>query len=95
MILAALVLSGCSSAPDDSSSRYTIKQDRAPAGHFDISGLADAKPRYEPPRSAGNKPTYKVWGKSYNVLSSNEDYVKRGTASWYGEKFHGHKTSNG
>lgn len=94
-MVAALVLSGCGTSPVDHSSRYTIDQDRAPKGNFDVSGLADATPRYEQPRSAGNKSPYTVWGKSYNVLASNEGYVKRGTASWYGEKFHGHKTSNG
>lgn len=72
-----------------------MSQDKAPAGNFDVSGLQDAKPRYEAPRGAGNKPSYKVWGKEYWVLESNDGYVQRGTASWYGEKFHGHKTSNG
>lgn len=72
-----------------------MSQDRAPAGGFDVSGLEDAKPRYEEPRGAGNKSPYKVWGKQYTVRDSNDGYVQRGTASWYGEKFHGHKTSNG
>ena len=95
LALAAL-LAGCASSPEvDHSSRYTIKQDRAPSGSFDASGLADATPRYEQPRSAGNKSPYTVWGKRYHVMDSNEGYVQRGTASWYGEKFHGHKTSNG
>ncbi|RBP33752.1 rare lipoprotein A [Marinobacter pelagius] len=94
--LAMLVLTGCASSPEtDHSSRYTLSQDRAPAGDFDVSGLSDARPRYEAPRAAGNKSPYTVWGKSYRVLESNEGYVATGTASWYGEKFHGHKTSNG
>lgn len=99
VIIAALALAGCGSSPadrsSDHSSRYSISQDRAPRGDFDVSGLEDATPRYEAPRSAGNKSPYTVWGKSYRVLESNERYVQRGTASWYGEKFHGHKTSNG
>ncbi|MBD3641028.1 MAG: septal ring lytic transglycosylase RlpA family protein [Marinobacter sp.] len=94
--LATVVLAGCASSPEtDHSSRYTLSQDRAPAGNFDVSGLADAQPRYESPRAAGNKSPYTVWGKSYRVLASNDGYVATGTASWYGEKFHGHKTSNG
>lgn len=94
--LALLVLAGCASSPEtDHSSRYTLSQDRAPAGDFDVSGLSDARPRYEAPRGAGNKSPYTVWGKRYRVLESNEGYVATGTASWYGEKFHGHKTSNG
>ncbi|MBZ2167204.1 septal ring lytic transglycosylase RlpA family protein [Marinobacter sp. F4216] len=95
-VVSALVLGGCGSAPKtDHSSRYTLTQDRAPAGNFDASGLVDARPMYEKPRRAGNKSPYTVWGKQYNVLGSNDGYVARGTASWYGEKFHGHKTSNG
>lgn len=98
MAVSVLVVSGCASSPapeSDHSSRYTLSQDRAPDGNFDASGLVDAKPRYEAPRSAGNMSSYKVWGKQYSVLGSNDGYVERGTASWYGEKFHGHKTSNG
>lgn len=96
VIAGALVLAGCASSPEpDHSSRYTLSQDRAPAGSFDASGLQDAKPRYEEPRRAGNKSPYNVWGKEYWVRESNDGYVQRGTASWYGEKFHGHNTSNG
>ncbi|MBE0484961.1 septal ring lytic transglycosylase RlpA family protein [Marinobacter sp.] len=101
-LVAVLVLSGCASSPEspktsgpDHSSRYTLKQDRAPSGNFDVSGLQDAVPRYEPPRNAGNMAEYQVWGKTYRVMDSNDGYVARGVASWYGEKFHGHKTSNG
>ncbi len=94
--LATVVLAGCASSPEtDHSSRYTLSQDRAPAGNFDVSGLGDAQPRYESPGNTGNKSPYTVWGKSYRVLESNDGYVATGTASWYGEKFHGHKTSNG
>ncbi|HEV8078950.1 MAG TPA: septal ring lytic transglycosylase RlpA family protein, partial [Marinobacter sp.] len=55
----------------------------------------DAQPRYEEPRRAGNKSPYTVWGKKYSVMDDNNGYVAEGMASWYGEKFHGHKTSNG
>lgn len=96
MAMAMVVLAGCAGAPEvDHSARYTIKQDRAPSGDFDASGLSDAQPRFEAPRRAGNQSPYTVWGKSYRVMDSNEGYVERGLASWYGEKFHGHTTSNG
>ncbi|OEY68003.1 hypothetical protein BG841_09885 [Marinobacter sp. X15-166B] len=96
-----LVLAGCATGPErppagpDHSSRYTISQDRAPSGSVDVSRLEDAVPRYEPYRTAGNKSPYTVWGKQYTVMASADGYLQRGTASWYGEKFHGHKTSNG
>ncbi len=92
-----VLLAGCASQPaeKDHSGRYTITQDRAPGVDFDVSGLEDAVPRFEAPRRAGNKSPYTVWGRSYNVLEDNHGYVADGMASWYGEKFHGHKTSNG
>lgn len=96
LLLAVVTLVGCAGSPQtDHSARYTLKQDRAPAGGFDTSGLADAVPRYQSPQRAGNKSPYTVWGKSYQVMASNDGYVAQGIASWYGEKFHGHKTSNG
>ncbi|MEH6357293.1 MAG: septal ring lytic transglycosylase RlpA family protein [Marinobacter sp.] len=94
---ALAMLAGCASAPSekDHSGRYTIRQDRAPDGNFDASGLKDAQPRFEEPRRAGNTSPYTVWGKKYSVMDDNDGYVAEGMASWYGEKFHGHKTSNG
>lgn len=91
------VLAGCASSPSGggSSSRYSISQDRAPSGNFDAEQLRDARPRYIEPGGPGNKSPYTVWGKQYRVLASASGYVERGTASWYGKKFHGHKTSNG
>ncbi|MEO9961844.1 MAG: hypothetical protein ABJF07_16245, partial [Nisaea sp.] len=66
LVLGVLVLAGCASSPEpDHSSRYTLSQDRAPSGNFDASGLADATPRFEEPRRAGNKSPYQVWGKEY------------------------------
>ncbi|WP_092026427.1 septal ring lytic transglycosylase RlpA family protein [Marinobacter zhejiangensis] len=91
-VLAAM-LTGCASSPPPS--RYSITQDRAPEGGFDATGLQDAVPRYEPARTAGNRSPYTVWGKQYTVMSDARGYVEQGTASWYGEKFHGHQTSNG
>lgn len=38
---------------------------------------------------------YKIEGKSYYPIPSAYGYSETGTASWYGDKFHGRKTSNG
>ncbi len=43
----------------------------------------------------GNPPSYVVMGKRYYVLDSAHGFVQRGIASWYGQKFHGRKTSSG
>ncbi|MDP6435633.1 MAG: septal ring lytic transglycosylase RlpA family protein [Gammaproteobacteria bacterium] len=43
----------------------------------------------------GNPPFYEVYGKRYSVMKSSGGYRERGTASWYGKKFHGRSTSSG
>ena len=59
------------------------------------SGLPDdAIPRQEPKSRYGNGPYYEVFGETYKVLDSSNNYQERGVASWYGKKFHGRKTSS-
>ncbi len=94
-----LALAACSSAPDptppNSSSRYSIEQDRAPSGHLDIDSIPEVVPEPFARTLAGNRSPYTVLGKTYHVMPTEDGYNERGIASWYGEKFHGHKTSNG
>ncbi|MGI2258722.1 septal ring lytic transglycosylase RlpA family protein [Shewanella sp. GXUN23E] len=71
-----------------------MADDTAPSNAPDVTKVEDAQPRPEPFSRQGNKP-YTVLGKSYTVLPTNQGYSKRGVASWYGAKFHGHLTSNG
>jgi rare lipoprotein A len=75
--------------------RYAIKQDLGPKQHLDMSKAPDAIPKIEPHSRGGNKSRYEVWGKSYSVMPSSVGFQERGLASWYGQKFHGHLTSNG
>ncbi|MCZ2723379.1 septal ring lytic transglycosylase RlpA family protein [Marinomonas sp. 15G1-11] len=75
--------------------RYSILQDHAPTGDVKVDHLPDLVPVWEPKSRGGNKSSYKVWGKTYRVMNSAKGYTAIGTASWYGNKFHGHKTSNG
>ncbi|NVJ51631.1 septal ring lytic transglycosylase RlpA [Marinomonas sp. CT5] len=75
--------------------RYSILQDHAPTGDIKVDHLPDLVPKWEPKSRGGNKSPYEVWGKKYWVMDSAKGYVAEGTASWYGKKFHGHKTSNG
>ncbi|UTW02990.1 septal ring lytic transglycosylase RlpA family protein [Amphritea atlantica] len=86
------VLGGCSSAP---SGRYAVEKDYGPSDRVDVSHVPDAVPRVEPKSRGGNKSPYTVLGKTYYVMPSGSGYKERGIASWYGKKFHGHKTSNG
>lgn len=90
LILLVTAIAGCSTP-----SRYKMDTDAAPDTEIDVSELPDPVPVYEPKSRGGNKPSYEVWGKTYHVLPTAEGYKERGGASWYGAKFHGHKTSNG
>ena len=57
--------------------------------------VKDAVPRAEPRARYGNHSPYEVFGKKYRVMESSKGYHERGTASWYGSKFHGRRTSSG
>ena len=94
------VIDACSSgspppAKNPNAGRYSIMQDRAPEKSIDIINIPEVVPEPVVRTIAGNRSPYTVLGKSYFVLPSEEGYSERGIASWYGEKFHGHKTSNG
>lgn len=91
-------LASCASsspAPSPNAGRYQISQDRAPTRTLDPATIANVVPTALNRGSAGNRSPYEVLGKRYSVLPTEEGYFERGVASWYGEKFHGHKTSNG
>ena len=76
-------------------SRYSIRQDRAPNREIDIASIPEVIPEPINRTGAGNRSPYTVLGKSYTVMPTEVGYKETGVASWYGEKFHGHKTSNG
>ena len=47
------------------------------------------------PKAEKMPPPYMVGGKVYYPLGKVKDYKERGVASWYGQEFHGKKTSCG
>ncbi|MEX0963694.1 MAG: septal ring lytic transglycosylase RlpA family protein [Pseudohongiellaceae bacterium] len=101
-LVAVVVLTvfACSSTPaptpvSPNAGRYSISQDRAPTQIVDFASIPEVVPEPLTRTMAGNRSPYTVLGKSYRVLPTEEGYNERGVASWYGEKFHGHKTSNG
>lgn len=91
LTLSILFLVACSSTQNG---RYQQQNDSPPDFQFKEPNLDDATPRYEPYRSHNSKP-YTVLGKTYLPLISGKGFVQSGGASWYGQKFHGHLTSNG
>lgn len=110
LLVACLMQVGCQSSPyqapssntgaDDNgapgSDRYSIQQDHAPqADRVRMQQLPQPSPRSETRSRYGNGPTYRVWGIAYEVMDSADGYIEDGIASWYGAKFHGHRTSSG
>lgn len=82
LALATIVtLAGCAGAP--------------PEPPRNISQIPNAQPRPLPRSPYGNPPSYSVFGETYYVLESARGYRDTGIASWYGEKFHGRRTSSG
>lgn len=60
----------------------------------DVDSIPEPEVTREPRSTVGNRPTYTVLGKKYKVIDDPKGYVERGTASYYGQKFHGRRTSN-
>jgi rare lipoprotein A len=88
IFIVLLAITSCSSG------RYQHKNDSTPTRTPSSAELKDAIARSEPYSRGGNK-DYQVKGKHYKVLPNAEGFEEIGIASWYGNKFHGHLTSNG
>lgn len=74
----------------------SVQRDGAPkTSKSALMRIPDATPKIEKVTKAGNKNPYTVFGKTYYLLSQARGYKARGTASWYGTKFHGRRTANG
>lgn len=90
LLLLMLLLAACQSP----GGRYSQKHDSAPRFINGDVATIDAVPKYEPYREYNGRP-YTVLGKRYYPLQTGKGYETEGVASWYGQKFHGHLTSNG
>jgi len=82
IITICLLLNAC--APTVINRTPAIKAPKVPAKR--LPARAKIPPTQKP---------YKIQGKTYYPIPSAYGYSKVGTASWYGKKFHGRKTSNG
>jgi rare lipoprotein A len=90
-IAVSLILVACSGGPTP----VEEPQDGPSTLDLRAEDVADAVPRAEPLARYGNRSPYEVFGRKYYVLDSSKGYHERGTASWYGSKFHGRSTSSG
>lgn len=85
LLLATIAgLAGCSGAMRD-----------GPGAAVDPGSVPAVVPKSEPKSRYGNPESYEVFGRRYHVLDSAHGYSAEGTASWYGSKFHGRRTSSG
>lgn len=106
LISVAVFLAACSSAPQPSGQsnsaaypepnkgRYSQQKDSIPLRFPTSEEMLDPEPVVEPLSRGGNK-AYNIYGIDYYPTTTITEYSETGTASWYGNKFHGHLTSNG
>jgi len=104
----ALAHGGRKKSPYAAAQEDLSKRGNYKAGGLYAPGVKDSTPDYIPDVDSipepdvvaearsqfGNRSPYVVLGKTYKVLDSHDDYVETGTASYYGQKFHGRRTSN-
>lgn len=69
--------------------------DGPPEDDLDVTHIPNATPQQEPISRYGNPNHYEVFGQRYKTMQHSLGYEAEGTASWYGRKFHGQRTSSG
>lgn len=103
-VVGLLVLGGCASGPGGaggagrSAERGPDKDGPPPQGAPTLAELArlpDPVPQIEPIRAGGPNKPYVVMGQAYAPLTADVPWSERGSASWYGNKFHGRRTASG
>lgn len=86
LILAfASLLASCGQVKDSAPANYSKQWHEIP----------DAVPVSVEPSKYGNPDSYEVFGETYYVKDSAAGFQQKGIASWYGNKFHGERTSSG
>lgn len=85
LLIVSLMLISCGEIKDSAPVNYSKQWHEIP----------DATPVSVKPARYGNPDSYEVNGKTYFVLNSAQGFAQKGIASWYGNKFHGRRTSSG
>ena len=60
-----------------------------------LDAVPDAVPQIEPIRIGGPNKPYEIDGHTYRPVTDDRAVAEKGLASWYGKKFHGHRTASG
>jgi rare lipoprotein A len=98
------VLAACQTTPTAPSGTGNVS--RLPPGNSQRDGpearpppnleaVPDAVPQIEPIRNGGPNKPYEIAGHTYVPLTDDRALTEKGLASWYGKKFHGHRTASG
>ncbi|MFZ7095931.1 septal ring lytic transglycosylase RlpA family protein [Luteimonas dalianensis] len=69
-------------------------RDTAPDYIPDVDAIPEPEVVDEPRSRYGNRSPYTVLGKRYSVMDDPAGFTEQGIASYYGNKFHGRRTSN-
>lgn len=106
LIATTLLLAACGTVPQrKAEAPKTPSAAKAGGGYLEgdgpganapanIDSIPDAVPKSEPLHRYANRP-YVALGKTYTPLTMTGTFKQRGTASWYGKKFNGERTSSG
>ena len=101
-MLVAIALVGCGStvkreSPAAAAPRaggYYLNDGPGANPPANLDQIPDAVPKREPLRSGSMRP-YTVMGQNYTPMTQLAPYKARGTATWYGRRYHGQQTSSG
>jgi rare lipoprotein A len=104
LLVPVALLSGCGSAPKRAPDTQATTPSR-PGGYYkddgpgdnppaNLAAIADAEPKAEPLHRFANNP-YNALGQDFVPFRELRPYRERGTASWYGRRYHGQRTSSG
>lgn len=100
-VTAALIAGCATKGPSTGGDRSRLppgnSQRDGPDAHppADLDKVPDAVPTIEPIRNGGPNKPYDVDGRTYVPITDDRPVVQKGLASWYGKRFHGHRTSSG
>lgn len=101
VLVLILFVAACSSAPtsgpgSEAGGAGGYYKDDGPGDRVppDLASIPDAQPKAEPLSRFANRP-YDALGNHYVPLVAVQSFHERGIASWYGRRYHGHKTTSG
>jgi rare lipoprotein A len=104
-VIVLITLSGCgSTARREAPIPPTMEKDARGGYYLDdgpgdnpppnLDRIPDAVPKLEPIHRGASRP-YTVMGRDYTPMTMLARYKARGTATWYGRRYHGKPTSSG